>query len=275
MPDRSFASGPLKGGRRAMDDELADLARTSLRLFAQTIAQLSSGEPFDLLVGPGDSGAAMLRLTTWVYELQGRPVPPAVAIPLVRYNTQDDASEGNRFDNRVLLPELKSQLASVSGGIERILFVDDEVEVGMAVKATAELLSEAIVVPRAGEPITLVVVAEDHGFEGLAPEHARALGLDLQFRPFRRGTKGVYHVLPHLVPSEARAAIAQALWPESISPKKCFNLLLGLPTKHLRDKEPEFSYRYNELVRERVPGFGDMERCFAAEVREILRQGAA
>jgi len=76
-------------------------------------------ERFDLLVGGGNSGIAVLEIVKMVYQKAGVDVPPIVLFPVIRPSNEKEVN----FDKSLTARQLKNIKK-----LNRLLFVDDFVK---------------------------------------------------------------------------------------------------------------------------------------------------
>lgn len=147
---------------------------------------------FDLLIGSGDTGIAMVKLTEMILSEINVPIPTKLVIPYYRF-VEKHMGEGESFQgNSILLPEIKDQLKDIKN-IQNILFVDDEIGKGRTIKGIVELIFQA-----KGElsqkRINLYIVAEDRSYAG------QDLGdlVNVQYCPFGEGGP-VGNAISHII----------------------------------------------------------------------------
>lgn len=154
---------------------------------------------YDVLVGPGDSGAVMVYFAELFYKAVHQPVPPKLLLPVQRYVDPDNQAT-ELYDNSALLPSAVRQLAGLS--VSKALFVDDEIWQANSAGACARLLAGALPEDAAQKRIVFTIVAENHGFEW----HHDVPPIAIQYYAFSKRIVGVNNaVLRFLTADQQRA----------------------------------------------------------------------
>lgn len=154
---------------------------------------------YDVLVGPGDSGAVMVYFAELFYKAVQKPLPPKLILPVQRYVDADNEATG-LYDNSVLLPSAVRQLAGLS--VSRALFVDDEIWQANSASACARLLADALPESTAQNRVVFTIIAENHGFEW----HHDIPPIAIQYYAFSKRIVGINNaVLRFLIADQQQA----------------------------------------------------------------------
>lgn len=256
-------------------ESLRPLALRNFKRFVATIYKLIKGDNirFDLIIGSGDSGISMTKLTGLVYKAVELNPPPVINIPLLRYSKPKiywSENPEDFFDNSVLIPEIKKQLEDIVY-LGNVLFVDDEIGVGMTARTIFKYILDIVEPNKRVSKVNFVIVAESFGdyFE-FNDERANII-----FKPFSVGINDVYSVISYIVPWEIEKQINEYFTEKELGSKEILNILLGLPTKELVNGKPEFSFKKNKLAEERMPNLEDLKQQFGDLLTQWLRESIA
>lgn len=160
---------------------------------------VEEGNDYDLLVGPGDSGAVMVYFAELFYKVLEQQVPPKLLLPVQRYVDPENEHSGI-FDNSALLPSAAEQLAGHTPS--RVLFVDDEIWQANSASASARLLVGALLAEKKLSRVVFTIVAENHGFEW----HHDVPPVAIQYYAFSKRIIGVNNsILRFLSEAQQRA----------------------------------------------------------------------
>lgn len=238
-------------------NDIDQKALSNLEGFVKIITNLvrSNKISFDLLVGSGDTGIAMVKLTEMTLSEINVPIPTKLVIPYYRF-VEKHVGEGEPFQsNSVLLPEIREQLKDVKN-IQSILFVDDEIGKGRTVKGIVELLVQAKE-ELFQKRINLYIVAEDRSYAG------QDLGnlVNVQYCPFGEGgLEG--NAISHIIPPDIKEHIKKSY--RNLYLKEELNALLNLPIKAKDNEKPKWSYDLLNGLKNKLENFD------TTKVEEIL-----
>lgn len=234
--------------------------------FVKTLTDLLVNKKiqFDLLIGTGDSGIAMVRIAKLIYAKIGIKPPGTLLIPYFRF-TKTNVLKGDRFEkNYVLIPQIQDELQGLSKS-GNILFVDDEIGRARTIKGVLELLKEAkpeLIVPKS----SLYILAEDHGFNPTSLEST----LEVNFVPFGKVTKGINNAISYIIPYEIEKQIIDVFPDEDYGSKARMNSLFGLPIKVLERGHPRWSYEFLEKLNNRFPDFKILQEDFENYILSLI-----
>lgn len=224
---------------------------------------------FDLIIGSGNTGILCAKFTELVYQKLAKPCPSVLQVPVLRYRGEEKLE--NLFDNSILYSDVESFLRSTGiQKLEKVLFVDDEIYSGHAVKACMKLLVQYKKEHALQEEATCYIVAEDQGMSS----DFSIPSIKTKFYPFATGVDGTSNVITYFLPYELENPIKQALEGQ-ISEHVIINVLLGLPIrKKITDTiKPEFSYKWLEMAEEKLANFSELQEKASAIVNLLINQG--
>lgn len=250
--------------------DLVGNARRVYKSFVLTLRKLlvEEKQQFDLVVGPGDSGAVMVKFTQYVYEVLQIPPPKFLWLPVLRPSQEyfDQASLKAEEQIEVFSKTVRKQISTEVIG--RILFVDDEIGQGEAMQVAISAVAKARGQHQLADHVT--VLAEDHGF---AADKIELPNTVVEFRPFSAYVGGIYNAIFWLIPSRFEEPIKQALRGKKVdSDKYPMSILLNVPLKELANGYPIFSYRFHELVAARVPNLPALQKEFQDYIRRVTNE---
>lgn len=219
---------------------------------------------FDLILGAGDSGILLTKITELLYSKLNLNPPLALALPIVRFKYTYIRYQGQPlelFDNSVLISKAKEKLKDLKK-LENILYVDDEIAYGVTLNEAVKVLLKAINEDKFTKDIKLTIVAEDQEFN---PKEFFENVL-LEMYPFAKRVKGIHGVINYMVPWEIEKQIKNHFSEEEAGSKVRLNMLLSLPSKEkeiIEDKlmpMPEFTDKYNHKARKEIPKFNNLQK---------------
>ena len=218
----------------------------------------------DLTIGPGDTGFAMAKLASIVFDEKNSPVPKILAIPYYRFK-QKNFSEGETFvGNNLLIPYIQNELNKVNK-LDNMLFVDDEIGQARTLKGILALLYQARPDLFHNRP-NIYVVADDKGFDdNNVPQF-----VNVHYCPFANGATA-NNVIVRIVPKELDDPIKSIYTDSEYSFKERMNALLNLPIKELNQGRPEWSYDFLNELNTKIRNFPQLQNSFDQYLRDIVR----
>lgn len=240
--------------------------RNNLKAFFQSLQKLLKEDQttFDLVIGSGDSGIAMARLTEMVYQRLGLKMPAKLLIPFYRF-TQKDVPGGETANNIVLLADIKRQVSEINE-VQNILFVDDEIGSGSTFKGIADLLERANQ-NVFGNKATVYILAEDHGWK---PEEQTQF--KIKFLPFASKNKGISNAISYVIPNEFEHPIKTRYSDQEHGSKERMNALMNLPIKTMVDGLPQWSDKWQKQLEKEIPQFRKLQKGFTDYLDNLLEE---
>lgn len=221
------------------------LKRLSAMLY---ILLIEKGEHFDLLVGGGNSGIAVIEIAKMVYKKISKDIPPIVMFPVYRQSNEPDV----KIDPNLV----ETQLKDVSH-VDRVLFVDDEIMRGQTAKLSFETIRDFL-----GEKVNpclnCTIVAENHFFVW----RYDTSGIAIRFLPFAMVLQGYNCNFGYLIPEETLKRMEPILG-EPIDRNKALASLLGGKIKAKKDNISNFDTRLEDELFEKIPDYGRLKaECY-------------
>lgn len=235
--------------------DLGSLGEDSLKQFVQTLYNVlvTDKKRFELIVSAGNSGQIMVHITKIVYAFLKIPFPPHIVFPIYRYK---DYPKKILFDNTTLLKDYAD--VQIPKNLKSVLFVDDEIDVGNAAKATLELICS---LRKNTDSFTYTIIAEDGGS---SLDNVQRKHIKLEYIAPKKKVEGVYNAVSYIIPYEFETPIQTVLKKEvtSWNDKQVMCILLQLPVKTLEQKNPIFSFHLEEIVKQQVPNLKQLQHDF-------------
>ncbi len=242
--------------------------RDSLDGFVRTLVDLLIQKRcvFDLVIGPGVSGIAMVKIAEMVYQEINLQFPPKLLIPYYRY-TKKDVARGPRFTNNdSLIPMINNNLTNIKL-LKNVLFVDDEIGKGTTIRGILQLLTRARPDLFVKMP-TFYILAENHGFITDVVETP----VTIKFMAFSQKTKGVNNAISHIIPEQLGLLIDELDTTKTYKNKSRMNALFGLPITKLRNGKPVWSNELIDKFNKELTDFNKIQKEFVNYVRDLLRK---
>lgn len=220
---------------------------------------------FDLIVASGNSGLAMGKYAAIIYKELGKEFPQQLSIPFYRFPPGHRDELDKKFDSSFFLPEVQKQIENIN--INSVLFVDDEIGLGITALSILNLLNEALRL-QCKDPIrAYYIVAEDQGFK--VPEDRK----EIQFFPYDKETDGYNNVIFFVTPSELEKPIIEVFGDDDKFPfhQRC-NLLLNLPIKDFNNGKPIWTNKYLETAKEKISSFSDLQKRYLEYTASLVQK---
>lgn len=268
----------LYNPRDPYGESLRPLAVRNFKRFVATIYHIlvAEGKSFDLIIGAGDSGIGMAKLTEMVYQQTNLQSPIRVNLPIVRFEytkiTHPDQPL-KLMDNSVLLPDAKVALQDLSK-LENILFVDDEIKNGITAGESVKVAFAAVAPEKRGLHPHVTIVAEDQGFE---PEKFSD-GVTAEIYSFAEQIKDMFGVVGYIVPWSIERQIKEHFNEVEMGNKNRINALLNLPGKETYEIDgmtlykPVLSNAKTERAKKEIPNFASLQKEFRESVKQLISE---
>ena len=250
-------------------EQLHKLAECHLKDFVRAIYNLVAidGVKFDLIIGAGNSGLVMLKVTELIFEHCKWELPPQLRLPIQRYVKGTD---GELYKNISLMPCAKEQIRGISS-LTKVLFVDDEMGKGITIKTSLALTlgaadSEALIPKWPDTENHCHIVVELKGWPA---------SFDIPvIRPFihhfaTRSTLDHYKVIvnrfrpPHILDDIKKFD------------DKCLNIALGVPSKVYdcnSNFPPAFTEELNEKAKAEIPNLVDIRNKLRDYLNNLIER---
>lgn len=238
---------------------LGDLGRARFAEFCKIIKDLVYNQkiPFDLIIGVGNSGSALAKTTSMIYQMLQIPSPEILYIPMYRYMPGHEDDEAFKFDKQYYYPQINNFVKKYEPGLKNILLVDDEIGMGLGSLNVFSLFKQSCKENGKQDSFNFYIVAENQGFVPPA-EYPQ-----IEFVPFGHRVEGLFNVIFYVTPSELEEPIIDVFGDDDAFPFHWrTNLLLNLPNKEFNNGQPRFTDRYLIRANEQIPNFNVMQKRY-------------
>lgn len=221
---------------------------------------------FDLLVAAGNSGQSLAKFTELIFQELNQEAPPKLLIPFFRYFPGYRDDPGKIFDSNIFLPEVIQQVKNINRGITNVLFVDDEIGLGLTATNIFSLLNQAL--SEIGKPKVkdYCIVAEDQGFR--VPRESP----EIKFVPYDFETDGYNNVIFFINPWQLERPIIDTLGEDDKFPFHCrTNILLGLPIKDFNYGRPIYTDRFQKIAEGQISNLRELQKKYLAFIRQSIK----
>lgn len=236
-------------GQKA-EQNLNGLVRTIYRLL------VIENKKFDLIVAPGTTGVFVCKLTEMIYHKLDKPFPPKLLLPIVRYKGEEKPE--NLFDNSELLPDVIEQLNGKNiGDLKEILFVDDELYGGNALRECLKLILKYKELQNVTSETICTIVAEDQR----GPRQYNLPEVTFNFEFYEKGINEYSNAITYFYPSHLEDPLTQALG-DKIGTHAVVNVLFDLPIRPKGPNlfDPRYTNEFNKLAEEKIPNLSDLRK---------------
>lgn len=223
---------------------------------------------FDLIIGAGDSGAALAMIAKIFYIRLKKKPPQVLLIPTTRF-TKLDVPWGDFLDNKTLIPKIKNDLKNRKSPIKNVLFVDDEIRSAYSAKESIRVVINAAPKRIIPNRVLYTIVAENHGFEW----HYNIPPVAIRYYAFSNLKRGINNAIFEIIPD--------SIWHKANdklpikSRKELANLLLNRLSKRLKNKTPYFKeFSENEITKQ-FPQYKQTLKAIQKRIDKLIAQGIA
>lgn len=239
--------------------KLKIFGREHLIKFFNKLNELTSKKiKFDLIVGPGDSGAGMAKCAEMFFIEKMNKSPPIIKIPFYRSWHKPNMTHVTKT--------VKAQLTKIK--LKNILFVDDEIGSGETLKGVSKILLN---LKNTSTKPNIYVVAETKGLK----KFYKIDGAKIKFLPFaKRIKKGVYNVVSKSIPFEIERQILRKYSDSELGSTQRFNILLGEPIKNIQRGKPFYTYEWNRKLKKEIIGFDTLQKNFKKYILSLIKKSS-
>jgi len=244
------------------------LGRQRFCKFCYVIKELiqENGLRFDLLIAAGNSGLSLAKFTELIYQEFNKDLPQELYIPFFRYFPGHRDNPDKIFDSKIFLPTIINQVKNSKIEIKNVLFVDDEIGLGITAISIFNLLNQALKEAEKPRIDNYYIVAEDQGFK-MPTENS-----SIKFIPYDFELDGYNNVIFFFNPWEFEKPIIEMFGDDDKFPfHQRTNLLLGLPIKEFNSGHPIYTDRYLKIAQERIPNFNNLQNNYLAFIKTAIK----
>lgn len=233
-----------------------ELAKSRIKMFTAAIARqlLDEKAEFDVIIGGGNSGLFMTKITELVYEILGKNSPKVLNIPIIRVMEENKEAKA--------LHDLISELNIEK--IEKVLFVDDEIMRSITVKTCLELL--LLAKPKI-QHIDATIIAENHFFEW----HYSLPKVSIRFFAFSRLIQWLNGNIGYFIPENLFKKIQKKL-PEVKNYNYAMAVVVGGGIKKLENGKPYFDFNVEAKLENYKEQKGELIRELKFLISEAISE---
>lgn len=238
------------------DSKRRELAKSRIKMFAASVTRqiLDEKMEFDLIIGGGNSGLYMARITEFVYETLGIKTPKVINVPLARI-----IEEGKETK---VLKDSADKLKNI-GNAENVLFVDDEIMRAVTAKTCLEMLLAAN--PKI-KHINATIIAENHFFEW----HYRMPEISISFFAYSRLIQGLNANISYFIPTDLFAKIKEVL-PDVQTHNHAMAAVMGGAIKRINNK-PYFDFNVESELK-KINDYKGIKGSLVTELKNLVSEG--
>lgn len=244
-------------------DRRKELAESRIRMFSASICKqiTTLNNTYDLVLGAGNSGLFMTKITKKVYEYLNIKTPPILNLPLYRF--EEDGKTPN--DNSFLIPKVKEKTQGIDL-IKNALFVDDEIMRGITANECINLILQAD--PNINH-FNTTIIAENHFFEWHY-NIPRASIMYFAYCPLIQGLNGN---IGYFIPGDLFKDIS-SLIKEKIAYNHAMAIIVGGALKK-KDSNgiPYFDYAIESNFKNNIDNYDDKKNSLMDRLEELVKNG--
>lgn len=239
-----------------------ELAKSRIKMFTAAICRqlIDFKEEYDLVVGAGNSGLFMAKITAMVFEHLNIKAPLVLNLPINRF--KEDGS--TLHDNSFLITQVKEKLRDMR--VSNILFVDDEIMRGLTAKECFQLILEA---NSSIDHLDATIIAENHFFEW----HHKMSKVSISFFAYSPLIQGLNGNIGYFVPKDFYKEIS-AMYAGKLSRNHVASILIGGGLKRKANSgNSYFDFAIESELKNKVSDYDKKKSSLVGELKELVKEG--
>lgn len=244
-------------------DRRRELAKSRIKMFAAAIYRqlIDFKEKYDLILGAGNSGLFMTKITAMVYQYLDIKAPPVLNLPIYRFK-----EDGTRLhDNSFLITQVKEKLQDIQE-MSNILFVDDEIMRALTAKECFQLILEA---NSNIDHLSATIVAENHFFEW----HYKMPKVSVRFFAYSPLIQGLNGNIGYLIPEDFYKEIS-AIYSNTLSHNHVMAILIGGGLKRKDNVgKSYFDFTIESELKNKIADYDNKKSSLATELKGLAKEG--
>lgn len=240
-----------------------ELAESRIKIFVASICRqlVDLNENYEIVLGAGNSGLFMTRITQMTYEYLNIKTPLILNLPIYRFKEDEKTPNNNSF----LAQQVKEKLQNLDS-INNILFVDDEIMRALAAKECFNLILQAN--PSISR-LNATIIAENHFFEW----HYKIPEVSISFFAYSPLIQGLNGNIGYFIPEDLYKKVF-SLINEAVSYNHAMALVISGALKR-KDKNgnPYFDFSAESSLRNKITNYGDKKSSLMNRLQELVREG--
>ena len=218
-------------------------------------------EKYDLVLGAGNSGLFMTRITQMTYEYLNIKTPFILNLPIYRF--KEDGTTPN--DNSFLTQQVKEKLQNLDS-INNILFVDDEIMRALTAKECFNLILQA---NTNINHFNATIIAENHFFEW----HYKIPKVSISFFAYSPLIQGLNGNIGYLIPEDLYKEVS-SLISEAVSYNHVMAIVVvGALKRKDNNDNPYFDFVVEVSLKNKITNYEDKKSSLMSKLQELVREG--
>lgn len=239
-----------------------ELAKSRIKMFVAALERqlIDNKEDFDLIIAAGNSGLYMQLIAKMVYERLRIKLPKIITLPIIRF--QEVKGKISLDDNSSLRSYLSGKLNDPPTS-PNILFIDDEIMMGLTVKIALELiLSEN---PNL-DSLRCTIIAENHFFEW----HHRIPKVSINFFAYSRLIQGLNGNIGYFIPEDLYSHIT-SLIKDVASYNHAMSVVIGGALKRKNEQGVLFyDTSVHKVCAENIANYNEIKASLLKELEYLV-----
>jgi orotate phosphoribosyltransferase-like protein len=253
----------MKEAAKSIKVDREELGELRLKRLAAMLYLLikEKEEVFDLLVGGGNSGVVTIEITKMVYRAVGIKPPPIALFPIVRPSSKQNVQ--TEIDKSLV----EEQLRNVKG-LNRLLFVDDEIMRAQTAKMCFETIRNFLGESKVNPCLNCTIVAENHFFIWKYD----LKGIAVRFLPFAIVLQGYNGNFGYLIPQKLIKKLEPILG-EPINRNQALAILMGGKRKIIKNKLSSFDHEIEKKIINKIENYNKEKQNFIIRIEKLVKEG--
>lgn len=243
-------------------DRRRELAKSRIKMFVAAVYRqiIDFKEKYDLILGAGNSGLFMTKITEMVYQCLDIKTPPVLKLPIYRFK-EDDAT---LHDNSFLIAQVKEKVQDIQK-INNILFVDDEIMRALTAKECFQLVLEANLNI---DHLSATIIAENHFFEW----HYKMPKVSISFFAYSPLVQGLNGNIGYFIPEDFYKEISGIY--NTLSYNQVMAIVIGGGLKR-KDHAGNsyFDFLIESELKNKIADYDSRKSSLVIELKGLVKEG--
>lgn len=239
-----------------------ELAKSRIRMFVASLYKqlVELNERFDVILGAGNSGLFMTKITEMTYEYLNIKTPLILNLPIYRF--KEDGTTPN--DNSFLTEYVKEKVQNLNS-MGNILFVDDEIMRALTTKECFNLILQAK--PNINH-FNATIIAENHFFEW----HYKIPKVSISFFAYSPLIQGLNGNIGYFIPEDLYKKVS-SLISEAVSYNHAMAIVICGALKRKDDNDnPYFDFAVELSLKNKIVNYADKKFSLMNNLRELVKE---
>lgn len=240
-----------------------ELAESRIKMFVASLCRqlIDSNDSYDVILGSGNSGLFMTKITEMTYEYLNIKTPPVLNLPIHRF--REDGKTLN--DNSFLIPQIKKELQNIDS-IKNILFVDDEIMRGLTANEYFNLILQA---NSNINHFHATIIAENHFFEW----HYKIPKVSISFFAYSPLIQGFNENIGHFIPKDLYKEICSLIDKKITYTQTMAIVIAGGLKKKDNNGNPYFDFKVESNFKNKLANYDDKKSLLIVRLQELIKEG--